>query len=186
MRFSPYIKLMKTDSFSVWVRRAFLLAAALAIPAVTWAGAGQTSGNVSTELAKNLLCNTAALLQGDIGLLIGLILVFMGLWSLIQGNKIISALPLLIIGALITALPTLVMSAAMGLGDLLSATEISKSNTSKFISDAFTGAEAICPVPTAMSNERHQTGEIVPRSPSTYVDPYDCDGPSAPYLTDCK
>lgn len=92
---------------------------------VSWGFAQNSDGTVSTQLAINLYCGTAALFEGDLGLLIGLILVFTGLWSLVQGGKIVAALPVLIFGALITALPSLIISSLQGLGQLLSDTGIS-------------------------------------------------------------
>lgn len=86
------------------------------------------NGEVSKYLANKLFCDTVDLLEGDIGLLIGLILVFLGLWSMIQGAKIAAALPLLITGAFITAIPSLILSTLGGLGTLLAESGMTDEN----------------------------------------------------------
>jgi hypothetical protein len=115
---------MKPVSVSVVVRLALVVGVMVGM-AQAGLAADATSGEVSKQLAINLYCGVTDLLEGDIGLLIGLIFVFVGLWSLIQGGKIVAALPMLILGSLITALPTLTLSALSGLGQLLSDTKIS-------------------------------------------------------------
>jgi len=83
------------------------------------------AGKEGAELAQNLYCNTADLLEGNIGLLLGLILVFMGIWALIQGAKMIAVVPMIIVGSLVTALPSVIESSFKGLGTLLKDAEIS-------------------------------------------------------------
>ena len=115
---------MKSVSVAPVVRLSFYVMGMVML--TSWGFAQNSNGAVSTQLAINLYCGTATLFEGDIGLLIGLILVFTGLWSLVQGGKIAAALPVLIFGALITALPSLIISSLQGLGQLLSDTGISR------------------------------------------------------------
>lgn len=84
-----------------------------------------SSGAAGTLLAQGLYCDTKGLLEGNIGLLLGLILVFIGIWALVQGAKMIAVLPVILIGSLVTALPSVIESSFEGLGSLLSETNIS-------------------------------------------------------------
>lgn len=104
------------------LRRVGLLVA-LVLMMVPFAYAEQPQ--VSEILAKKLYCDTSDLLQGNIGLLIGFILMFFALWSLIYGAKLIVVAPLIVIGAIVTALPTIVEQSFIGLGNLLNDADIS-------------------------------------------------------------
>lgn len=81
--------------------------------------------DISTKLSSGIYCSLKHLLEGNIGLLAGLVLVFLGIWGLINGGSLTPALIIIVIGGLITALPTLVESGFSGLGDLLYQTNIS-------------------------------------------------------------
>ncbi len=120
---------MKLVSVAPVVRLA-LFAGALGFMAQTgFAAEGSAStnnGEVSIFLANQLFCSTVDLLEGDIGLLIGLILIFVGLWSMVQGAKFVAAFPIMIMGALITAIPSLLLSSLKGLSGLLNDSHISK------------------------------------------------------------
>lgn len=86
---------------------------------------GTSDGKLGENLALGLFCDTKGVLEGDVGLLLGLILVFIALWSMIQGAKLVAVFPLLIIGSLMTALPSLIMTGFESLGVLLAETKIS-------------------------------------------------------------
>ncbi len=131
---------MKPVSVYPVVRLALVVGAMVFMAQVGLAQA-TSNGEVSKYLANDLFCDTVDLLEGDIGLLIGLILVFLGLWSMIQGAKILSALPLLITGAFITAIPSLILSTLGGLGELLNETGMSKSTFSPPECPALTPAQ---------------------------------------------
>jgi len=124
MAFRPYIKGMNRNVLA-WVRLALFTGVMVGMVGVGVADA--TSGEVSTQLANQLFCDTRALLEGNIGILIGLILVFVALWSMINGAKFLAAAPLLVMGALITALPSLIMATLEGLGALLQQSGITQS-----------------------------------------------------------
>lgn len=79
-----------------------------------------SSGKVGCELAKNLYGDTQALLQGNLGLLLGLIMLLAGFWALINGAAILPAMATIILGGLVTALPSLLNVAFEGLGGLMS------------------------------------------------------------------
>ena len=95
-----------------------------------WAAAASdpnaSDGSVSIQLSSKMYCDVRDLVQGDIGLLLGLVLVFMGIWSMVQGAKIVAVLPIIIIGSLVTALPSLIEETFKGLGGLLSGVGISQ------------------------------------------------------------
>ncbi len=102
-----------------------------------------STGATGKALAEGMYCDTKWLLEGNIGLIIGLILVFMGIWSLVQGAKIIAALPVIVIGSLVTALPSIIESSFEGLGALLSETGISTQtfNPPNCVESGMTGTE---------------------------------------------
>ena len=85
----------------------------------------ESPGQVATNLSKQLYCETKGLLQGPFGTILGLIMVAVGIWSLIQGGGVGTAIITIISGALITALPGLVESFLGGLGSLMRESGIS-------------------------------------------------------------
>ncbi len=146
MGFAPYIKGMNRNVLA-WVRLALIIGVMMGMAGVGLAAEGTSDGATSKALAQALLCQTAKLLEGNVGILIGLILIFTGLWSLIKGASFMAAAPVLVIGAVITALPTLLLSMASGLGNLLVDSGISKSNIATFIEDAFNNENCTVEVP---------------------------------------
>lgn len=143
-----------------------------------------SSGQIGTALAKNLYCNTETLLQGNIGLMIGLILVFMGIWAMVQGAKMMAAIPMIIMGALITALPSIVEASLEGLSNLLKASGISSSDTKvgSFTPPDCSGSAGTAAdgssLPTVNEMQRlytnPQTGLYYPGHVSTDVAPSGC------------
>lgn len=89
-----------------------------------------TSGKVGIQLSQQLYCDGKSLLQGDVGLIFGLLMVFFGIWALVRGSKMAPALITIIFGALVTALPSLVESSLGGIGQLLSDSNMTGSSTS--------------------------------------------------------
>jgi len=146
MAFRPYIVGMNRNVLA-WVRMALFIGVMVGMAGVGLAAEGASDGATSKALSQALLCQTAKLLQGNVGILIGLILIFTGLWSLIKGASFMAAAPVLVIGAIITALPTLLLSMASGLGNLLVESGISKSNIADFIKDAFNNDNCTVDIP---------------------------------------
>ena len=87
---------------------------------------GTSDGALSKALATNLYCSVYSLMGGNLGIILGLILVFLGLWAMIQGAKPIAVIPLIIVGALMTALPSLIESSLEGLATLFKEAGITK------------------------------------------------------------
>lgn len=79
-----------------------------------------SSGKVGCELAKNLYEGTQNLIQGSVGLLLGLIMLLAGFWALINGAAIMPSMATIILGGLVTALPSLINSFFTGVGGLMS------------------------------------------------------------------
>lgn len=80
---------------------------------------GTSDGQVALTLAQGLMCDTKALLEGYVGLLLGLVLIFVGVWSLVGGGSPKVGLVTIFFGALITALPSLILSTMEGFGALM-------------------------------------------------------------------
>lgn len=97
-----------------------LMAGLLLIGVDLWAQTNQASnGQTSQMLALGLYCDGRALLTGNLGLILGLLLVFSGLWSLVTGGGWFGAIVSILIGATIPSIPGLVEGFLMGLGNLL-------------------------------------------------------------------
>lgn len=79
-----------------------------------------SSGTVGCELSKNLFESTQNLIQGNVGLIVGLIMLLAGFWALINGAAIVPSMATIIMGGLITALPTLINSGFTSLGEMMS------------------------------------------------------------------
>jgi len=94
-----------------------ILLGVLLCTAPLWAEA--TDGALSQKLAQGLYCDGRNLLTGNLGLILGLILVFSGLWSIVMGGGWISAIITIILGAAIPSIPGLVEGFLEGLGALL-------------------------------------------------------------------
>lgn len=80
---------------------------------------GTSDGATAKMLAERLYCDARGLLTGNIGLILGLVMVFFGLWSLVTGGGWIGAIVSIIIGAMIPSIPGLVEGFMEGLGKLL-------------------------------------------------------------------
>lgn len=87
-----------------------------------------TDGAIGEQLSRDLYCNGKSLVEGNIGLLLGLLLVFGGIWSLIKGGKIVPVLITVFSGAVLTALPSLIESGFLGLSNLLAESDITPNN----------------------------------------------------------
>lgn len=74
---------------------------------------GKTDNQIAMSLSQQLYCQSKNVLAGNLGLLLGLGLALMGLYQMVSGN-LVGGLILLICGALITALPSLVESTMKG------------------------------------------------------------------------
>lgn len=90
-------------------------------------GAAVSQGETAKKLSIKLYCQTKGLLQGPFGVILGLIMVAVGIWGLIQGGGVGTAIITIISGALITALPGFVESFLGGLGSLVRESGISNS-----------------------------------------------------------
>jgi hypothetical protein len=82
-------------------------------------GSGSSDGITGKQLATGLYCDGRALLTGPFGLMLGLLMVFMGLWKLINGAGWFAAITSIIIGAAIPSIPGLVEGFMQGYGTLL-------------------------------------------------------------------
>lgn len=89
---------------------------------------GTSTGEVSFELAKDIYCGTRGLLEGKLGLLIGLFFVAWGVWLLIKGKGFPAAIVMLIFGSIVTAIPGLVVSGLGGLSSMFQQSGISDSD----------------------------------------------------------
>jgi hypothetical protein len=108
-----------------WIVAVFVVAlGACFVAANGWA---QSSGDVSIALSKQLYCSTKTFFEGNIGLLIGLLMLVAGFWALINGGKIVGAMVMIVVGSLVTALPSLIEASFGGLSALLNQTQISDS-----------------------------------------------------------
>lgn len=104
----------------------------LAFPLVSYATgavAGPTTGEAGIAAAKGIYCGTKTLLEGQLGLLIGMLFVISGLWMLIQGKGVPAALVLLVFGAVVTAIPGMVESSLKGLSSMFYSAGISSKDT---------------------------------------------------------
>lgn len=122
--------------------------------APVWA---QSDGKVSEELSKHLYCDIVEIVEGDVGILIGLILVFMALWAMIKGAKPLAVLPLVIVGTLVTGLPTLIESTMTGLSVLLEETGISTVPSGKTHTFEPPNCSALTALPTTKTEVQPNT-----------------------------
>lgn len=83
------------------------------------AAPGTSSGQTSQLLANQLYCDARGLITGNLGLILGLLLVFSGLWNLVTGGGWFGAILSIIIGAAVPSIPGMVEGFLIGLGDLL-------------------------------------------------------------------
>jgi hypothetical protein len=112
---------------------AFILALS-ALPLLGWAQAatpadgansGAAAGQISQALALGLYCDARTLLTGNLGIILGMILVFSGLWSLVKGGSLAGALLTILIGGAVPSIPGLVEGGLQGLGELVRASNMS-------------------------------------------------------------
>lgn len=106
----------------------FVLAGIFLLGDVFAATAGASDGQTSIMLSKRLYCDTKSLIEGNLGILLGLLLVIMGIWSLIRDGSWTDGLIMIIFGALVTALPGLLESTYGGLGDMLKQSGITQND----------------------------------------------------------
>lgn len=88
-----------------------------------------TDGRLGKVLSQNLYCGTKGLVEGNLGLVIGLLIMFGALWSLMKGGKVMPAIVSILFGAMVTALPSLIESSMDGLSTLMQETGMSTSKT---------------------------------------------------------
>lgn len=112
--------------FLPWVLPALMLAFVL-LAGNALAADTATDGTVGLKLAQGLFCDTKNLLEGYLGLTLGLLLVLSGIWSLTSGGSPKTAFTLILFGALITSLPSLIISTMEGFGDLMEKSGLSSS-----------------------------------------------------------
>jgi hypothetical protein len=89
---------------------------------------GTSDGATSAYLAGQLYCQTKDLVSGNIGILVGLTLVFIGIWNLITGKGWFGAVLAIIMGAIIPSLPGLVEGFLIGYNNLMVESGLSPSN----------------------------------------------------------
>ncbi len=82
-------------------------------------------GSLSVYLTNQIYCDARGLLTGNIGLMIGLLLVVVGLWSLVTGGGWFGAVITIVAGAAVPSLPALVEGFFIGLSTLLSDAQMS-------------------------------------------------------------
>lgn len=95
------------------------------LPLLSWAQPMDTHDGPSTGLSAQLTCQLVGVFQSNVGLMAGLTMAVWGLWTLLRTGKIKSAIILIISGALLTALPTLVTSFFSGMSGFLTQVGIS-------------------------------------------------------------
>jgi hypothetical protein len=126
-----------------------------ALPALAWAQMTVDNDDMesaSVGLSKQLLCEVVAVGSGNIALLAGLLVALYGLWAMVRHAALKRGFILIISGALLTALPSLVISSLGGVatwlqnsglsayGDLLDVPEIvAKANNCAAIPVDFSG-----------------------------------------------
>jgi hypothetical protein len=89
---------------------------------------GTSSGQTSQLLANQLYCDARGLITGNLGLILGLLLVFSGLWGLVTGGGWFGAILSIIIGAAVPSIPGLVEGFLMGMGNLLIQAQMTQRN----------------------------------------------------------
>ena len=109
------VKLLLRDA---WLPLLFIAAGLCLIGADVWA-ATTSDGATAKALSIGLYCDARNLITGNVGLILGLILVFMGIWSLVTGGGWAGAIITIIIGATVPSIPGLVEGFMLGLGTLL-------------------------------------------------------------------
>ena len=107
-----------------------LLVGGLLVGADLWAQATSnvSNGQISQQLALGLYCDARGLISGNLGLILGLLMVFGGLWSLVSGGGWFSAILSILIGAAVPSIPGLVEGFMVGLGDLLREAKLTAPN----------------------------------------------------------
>lgn|GEM_PF-4436900 len=88
-----------------------------------------SNGQLSLQLSQKLYCQVTGLLEGYVGLLIGLVMLIAGFWTLINGGSVPTALSMIIMGGLVTALPSLINSTLNGTYALLQSAHLLGAST---------------------------------------------------------
>lgn len=114
-------------SYTYTMKRMFafgLMVVGLAFMAVS-AFASTVGGKTDSEiLTQGLYCGIKGLIEGQLGLLVGLVFVTTGLAVLIKGGKWVPALILVFTGAVITAVPNMINSFFEGYNSMLRSASI--------------------------------------------------------------
>lgn len=109
---------------------------ALSLAATAWAEEGDGYASASEGMSKQLLCGVITVGSGNIALFAGLLLALYGLWAMVRHAALKSGLIFIVCGALLTALPSLILSGLGGLSTFLNQTGISNSNAIDYIQEA--------------------------------------------------
>jgi hypothetical protein len=153
---------MKICLKSFAVRWLPLVAMMILVAGTAWSQDGD--GAISEKLSQRLYCDTKDLIEGNIGIMIGLIMVFMGIWAMVKGAKIMAAVPLIFIGAILTALPSIAEVSIGGVNNLLIEAGISKKPDGEGAAKGFDPGKITCTTEEAI-NAAHmnpQTGVFYP------------------------
>lgn len=118
MRIPPYTDIMIRVQRREWLGLA-LLVLGFAVLALQAFAANNDAGTTSVAVATCLYHDAKALLEGNLGTIFGLIMVFSGLWSIVTGGGWIGAILTIIFGAMVPSIPGLVEGFLEGLGGLL-------------------------------------------------------------------
>lgn len=90
-----------------------------------FATAPSTDGKLAELLSIQLYCGVKSTVEGELGLVIGILIMFSAIWSLVRGGKSGPAIVTILFGASITALPTIIESGFTGLGNLMTSSGMS-------------------------------------------------------------
>jgi len=103
---------------------AYIIPALTCLAVIAASSAGYTQDNVvqasiidldAQAISKNLLCDTLNVLRGDLGLMLGLLVGFIGFIIITTRELNISGIILIIFGVTITALPDFFISTINGI-----------------------------------------------------------------------
>ena len=77
------------------------------------------AGDTAISQAKVVYCGMKGLIEGNLGLVAGLIMAFLGVWGLINGGSLMTGIVFIVAGASLTAIPGMVESTLGGFGALI-------------------------------------------------------------------
>jgi hypothetical protein len=110
------------------MKRRFLIFWLAALPVLVSAQDtvdGDYTEAASVGLSKQLLCEVAAVGSGNLALFAGLLVALYGLWTMVRSGSLKSGFILIISGALLTTLPSLIISSLGGVAHWLQASGMS-------------------------------------------------------------